>query len=695
MEGRGKGGGGRIDGRRQGEGELKVLNSGEVQRKVRMWSCMCKRPNLPRTIQCPTCGCVQGKACTWVEQWWVEENLPWNWRGNQHPITVGSTKAGGRGNRARGGQAPQNTPATRAKAAARPNKPPQVQQGERAATEDEGGQGWQTGGLGARQRKRARKKEREGADSQYDGADEGGEEGKLDGQEEAQRTKPIQLPETSRVVLVRRLEKRKEELQQEIKEGGKKSRIKRLEARIEELTEQVKLSGGAAKKRQSFAILDVEKQIQKAEEQLDAAHEEVEAQKEALEKAEGEKEEAVQRLANLRKRLAHITAQKAQETAEKDDTQGIRKAMETLRRMAIGRNQAEVEAVLKYLQKSLPAASEAESDDTLGVSTPLSDSTVAAMDLDNDDLSVNEEGIEPAALADVRKKKRKLEKVQAELREAMLRATQKRDGRKEEGEQGDGEREQVPTLSAEQTASSFRARVKEAARALDSAKADGRREQIPQHQSQAANQTSQPAAGNEGKKEGASEGIARRWETAEERDAQNKNGKGKGGGEKQQQDIQRAKSELRRHTGILRAVVRTNKEIQSQEQMQVQQEIETMAIHAARAHATGQESEAEQAEQRLYWEGILGIAIRESAATFAAPRKELPLRGKGGHEMPGSRRHHSMALAGRGRAPPSSTSSSNMDEGGVETQRRRKDRARRGTSRSPRGYRRQQTIGSA
>ena len=153
--------------------------------------------------------------------------------------------------------------------------------------------------------------------------------------------------------------------------------------------------------------------------------------------------------------------------------------MGTLSKMSVGRYKAEVEAVLTYMQKTLPADNEPESDDTLGAPTPLSESTVGAMDWDDDDLSFNEEDFDPFDLADVRRKKRKLAKLQAELREAMGEAMHKaagKDQKEEQREQRSEEREEVPTLSAAQTADTVRTRIHEAAGTVENAKAEARKD---------------------------------------------------------------------------------------------------------------------------------------------------------------------------------------------------------------------------
>ena len=741
LQHRATGGARRPAGAREGN-DVRVLLSGEIRRRVAMWLCRCNYAHLPRNQRCRVCGCSQNNALNWEQQWWDEGRLPWDWRGANHPITLGTAKGvGGRDKGGRrevqggGNRAPPSGPAiaTRPKAQARPRKSGAVRAETSGGEGREDDSGWQQGGLSAKERKKAKRKAAENRSGTEKG--DADMESNLGSDEQEttrrQRTRPIELPELPRVTLVRRLEARRAELDEEKQAGGNAVRIRRLERRIQELDQKIRLSGGHTNKRQSFAILDTEKAIAKTEGSLEDAERVVEQRQQALEEAKDECEEVRQRLANLRKRLAHITAQKAQESTEGQDAQAIRKAMDTMRRMAGDNISDEVNAVLSHLQRLFPVHDEEDAgDETLSSSkVESSNDTVPFMDEDWDGGSIEESDFEPERLAEIKDKRQRILELQQELKATIEGAAarnardSKRARKNAEGEQEEG----VPTLSADQATHLYRQRIREATAAADRAMLDARKEVVPQLIASGCSRTTgasrelgqgevapqmdksgsnpgQAEAGCVGAKNGAGKSVVERWETAEQRDAR----KGKGGGGKEalsrhnggsmaghvhrRRDIDKARAELGRHTEALQAAVETNKQIQLQERLQLQQDLERTAVDVAHAHATGAETEREVAEQQIYWAEVLRATVEESSlnvvsplvGTYARGREQGSGRGRG----KGASRFKSLAVARTRRSPAHSTTSSSMEvEGNSEKRKRRKDRARKTVSRSPRGYR--------
>ena len=744
--------GGAVAGGRGAKEEVRVLMSGEIRRRIGMWVCRCSYNHFPRNLRCNACGCGQNRAVKWVQEWWAEERLPWNWRGANHPITIGTAKGGGgkgKGGRTEeqggGVEARQAGPAnaTRPKAQARPKK--------RAATggdgaiasgeEEEGASVWQRGGLSAKERKKAKRKDAE-ARTELGGGDVEMESECGSAEQEdtrRQRTQPIELPEIPRVALVRRLEARRAELEEEKREGGSAVRLRKLERRIRELDQKIKLSGGHTNRRQSFAIIDTEKAITRMEGNLEEAEREVEQRQRALQEAKDECEEIQQKLSNMRKRLAHITAQKAQESTQKQDAEAVRKALATMQRLAGDNDSDEIKALLLHFRRLYPMHDEEEeNDETLSSSSAgeSTNGTVAFMDADWDGGSNNESEFESGKLAEIKETRKRLAELQQELKTKIEEATvsSNRAGKRARSKGEEDEEEEVPTLSAGQTARAYRARIKEAAAVASRAQDDARKEVVPQIEKEGSSMASGKKANKVGGmvggsqatgraeaisemgKDGASAGqgeaggiatrtsaarsVAERWETAEQREA--RNSKGKGGREGMQRsegeartvlrgDIEKAKRELAQRTGTLRAAVEANKQIRLQERMQAQQDLERLAMDVARAHATGAETEQEAAEIQIYWTEAFRAAVEESSRSMASPLVGTYRRGRagGGERRGGNGTSRFKSVAARPiRVPSQSGSSSGMELSGDSSQRRRKrDRTRKAVSRSPRGYR--------
>ena len=553
--------------------EVRVLMSGEIRRRIGMWVCRCSYNHFPRNLRCNACGCGQNRAVKWVQEWWAEERLPWNWRGANHPITIGTAKGGGgkgKGGRTEeqggGVEARQAGPAnaTRPKAQARPKK--------RAATggdgaiasgeEEEGASVWQRGGLSAKERKKAKRKDAE-ARTELGGGDVEMESECGSAEQEdtrRQRTQPIELPEIPRVALVRRLEARRAELEEEKREGGSAVRLRKLERRIRELDQNVKLSGGHTNRRQSFAIIDTEKAITRMEGNLEEAEREVEQRQRALQEAKDECEEIQQKLSNMRKRLAHITAQKAQESTQKQDAEAVRKALATMQRLAGDNDSDEIKALLLHFRRLYPMHDEEEEkDETLSSSSAgeSTNGTVAFMDADWDGGSNNESEFESGKLAEIKETRKRLAELQQELKTKIEEATvsSNRAGKRARSKGEEDEEEEVPTLSAGQTARAYRTRIKEAAAVASRAQDDARKEVVPQIEKEGSSMASGKKANKVGGmvggsqatgraevipemgKDGASAGqaeaggtatrtsaarsVAERWKTAEQREARN------------------------------------------------------------------------------------------------------------------------------------------------------------------------------
>ena len=364
-KGGGKGGGGVACGKghtqhEETRSDVRVLLSGEVRRRVSMWICRCDYAHLPRDVACRRCGCRQEKACDMVQQWWNDERLPRNWRRDLHPIALGTarkTEKGGKGKGKEGGgyreepkrEKYEKPPATRPKARAQPPTK-HVDHAEEAVDENEQEEeGWQQGGLSAKQRKRARKTRDRRSQEEDEDMEHEGWKAEDEDEDELPRTQPIILPEVPRVTLVRRLETRKAELERARKEDEGGSLARKLERRIARLAEEVKISGGYTEKRQSFAIIDIEKNIVKAEAAWARAKEIVEERKQALQGAQREQDELRQKLDNLRKRLAHVVAQKAQEVTEQKEARALREAMASVQRLAGSSLSEEALLLLKHL----------------------------------------------------------------------------------------------------------------------------------------------------------------------------------------------------------------------------------------------------------------------------------------------------------------------------------------------------------
>ena len=153
--------------------------------------------------------------------------------------------------------------------------------------------------------------------------------------------------------------------------------------------------------------------------------------------------------------------------------------------------------------------------------------------------------------------------------------------------------------------------------------------------------------------------------------------------QRREKDIERAESELQKHTTVLREVIHVNTQIQQQGAQQAEQELEVMAMQAAKAHSTGRETEQ---QKRMYWHEVLQAAAKDMSAKVSAKLRELPRRAiERGKE---DRRKWVRNQAARTQSPRiSSSSSSGMELDEAEATRRRKDKARKQTSRSPRGRR--------
>ena len=631
--------------------------------------------------------------------------------------------------------------AIRPKAQARPSMRGTIGAGAASASV-EGGEGdsdWQQGGLSAKERKKAKRKVAEARKEPEKGDVDMESDGESDEQEATrrQRTQPIELPGISRVALVRRLGARRAELEEEKQAGGNAVRVRKLERRVHELDQKIKLSGGHTNKRQSFAILDIEKAIARMEGCLRDAERVVQERQQAVEEAREDCEETRQKLANLRKRLAHITAQKAQESTEKQDVEAVRKALDTMRRMAGGNGSDEFQALLSHFLRLSPLHDEEEeNDESLSSSSAgeSSNGTIPFMDADWDGGSIRESEFEPEKLAEIKETKQRLTELQQELKAKIDDATARnaRTGKRARSNDDEDREKGVPTLSADQSARLYRTRIKEAAAAANRAKVDARKEVVPQlkteggalgrrtHEGGGVGDSTQaagraeafPTVGHAGASSGQGEtggaatksaagrSVAERWETAEQRDAKNDRGRwGREGmprphGDARavlRRDIEKAKSVLGRRSGALQEAVDANRQILQQERMQTQQDLEHMAMEIARTHATGAETEREAAEIQMYWTEALRAAVEESSRSLASPLVGTYRRGRlGGSERRGGNgasRFKSVA-ARPIRVPSPATSSSGMELSDNSSQRRRKkEKVRKGVSRSPRGYR--------
>ena len=705
----GKGGELDVDGKGGGK-DIRVLLSGEVQRKINMWMCCCDYAHLPRSVARNRCGTRKIEATATVQQWWNDERLPRNWRGDQHPITLGSARkekrgkgkgAGeGGGNREESHHRHQTTAATgreqpeRPPAATRPKakaKPPN-KHGDHAAEGDEKNEKrdeeeWQQGGPSSTQRKKARK-ERERRSKEGD--EDMGCESSDEEEDKPPRTQPIVLPEVPRITLLRRLEARKAELQSALDEDEGGSTVRKLKRRIGKLEQEVKISGGYTNKRQSFTIIDIEKSIAKTEAALEKAEECVEERKQALEDAQSEREEVQQRLDNLRKRLAHVATQKAQEVTEQEEARALRQAMASIQSLAGGTLSDEALLLLKHLQRLLPTEENEAADDaslsSSASSSSESNDTVAAMEEDEGEDSFNESDYDPEKVANIKAMRSRLSTLQRELKVAIGGAT------KEEGCGGrkgtrNGDKEvdsETLVLSAVQTAKAYKNRIKDAASAMDEARREGRKEVVPQIRVGKGADKQGSSGPSIAVAKSTSYLMESRWETAEEREAKARR---KIEMQQKQQDIERAELELQKHTTVLREVIQANVHIQQQDAEQAQQELEAMAMQAALAHSTGKESEEQKRDLRMYWYEVLQTAARGMSAKLPPTLRELPRRSGNGDE---DRRRWVRRQAARTQSPriaSSSSSSSGMEVLDAEAAKRRKDKARRQTSRSPRGRR--------
>ena len=110
-----------------------------------------------------------------------------------------------------------------------------------------------------------------------------------------------------------------------------------------------------------------------------------------------------------------------------------------------------------------------------------------------------------------------------------------------------------------------------------------------------------------------------------------------------------------------------------------------MTVQAAMAHSTGGESDQQKRNLQMYWYEILQTAASGMSAKLAAPLRELPRREKGDED----RRRWVRSQPAGTQAPriASSSSSSGMEVLDAEAARRGEDKAKRPTSRSPRGRR--------
>ena len=181
----------------------------------------CDYAHLPRDVACRKCGCRQSAARSTIQQWWKDEQLPWNWRCVHHPITVGTWRrteekgSTGKGKGERAGheerkweQLGKPPEATRPKAKA---KPPSKQEDRVAEADDKNKEhdeeGWKQGGPSAKQRKKA-KKDKDRRRKEED-EDMGGDEWSEEHEDNPPKTQPIVLPEVPRITLLRRLEARR------------------------------------------------------------------------------------------------------------------------------------------------------------------------------------------------------------------------------------------------------------------------------------------------------------------------------------------------------------------------------------------------------------------------------------------------------------------------------------------------------
>ena len=688
---------GKAQTQREGEqNDIRVLLSGEVRRRVGMWKCKCDYNHLPRNAACSRCGCLRRNATTWIQEWWNEDRLPWNWRGENHPITLGMAWGSGKGGKgkAKGGQGEGGNgeanaekaggaPSTRPKAKAQPPSRRVENEAKGSEENDSDEEGWQRGGPSAKQRKKE-KKAKQWRNRKED--EDMGYEGGTSVEEEPPRVQPIDLPEVPRVTLVRRLEARKVELEQARKEDEGGSMARKLERRVEKLANQVKLSGGHTERRQTFTIIDIEKSITRTESALAKAEEVVEERKQAWQEAQREEEELRQKLENLRKRLSHVASQKAQEVTEKEEAKALREAMDSMQKLAGNAISEEVSFLLRHLRRILPKEESEEEDESLSSSSGSSEEsndTLAAMEEDQND-SFNEEDYDPGMLEELRAKRRRLAKLQRELREAMEGAKQRelKEGKPATGQRSEGADTETLVLFGVQSANVYRRRIKEAAIEVDEAKREGRREAVPQvGERQGTNIHGAPIS-VEAVAAQSGQGIERRWETAEEREEKTKT---TAEAQRRKCDIERAEAELKRHSAILREVVHANAQIQQQEALQAQQELETMAMQAARAHSTGNETQQQQKDLQIYWYTVLQEAAKGMATKAAAPLRVLPKRASDRNRD--DRTRWGRSLAARTQSPRISSASSGMGLEDAGAERRRKDRARKQTSRSPRGRR--------
>ena len=544
---------------------------------------------------------------------------------------------------------------------------------------------WQQGGPSSSQRKRAR---RERERRSKEGDEDMGCEASDEGEDKPSRTQPIILPEVPRITLLRRLEARKEELQNALDEGEMESTVRKLKRRIGKLEQEVKISGGFTNRRQTFTIIDIEKNIVKTEAALEKAEKCVEERKQALEDAQSEREEVQQRLDNLRKRLAHVAARKAQEVTEQEDAKALRQAMASIQRLAGGTISDEALLLLKHLQRLLPTEEDEAADDaSLSSSTSSSsesNDTVATMEEEEGEDSFNESDYDPEKVADIKEMRNRLSTLQRELKVAISGAAKEEacGGRQEKRNEDKEAESETPALSAVQKAKTYKNRIKDAAVAVDEARKEGRKEIVPQIR-----------VGKDGDKQGSSGpniavikstsyAMEGRWGTAEEREAKARRNNEM---QQKQQDIERAELELRKHTKVLREVIQANAQIKQQDAEQAQQELEAMAMQAALAHSTGKETEEQSRDLQMYWYEVLQTAARSMSAKISPTLRELPRRSGNGD---GERKRGVRSQAARTQSPRmASSSSSGMEVLDAEATKRRKDRARRQASRSPRGRR--------
>ena len=306
---------------------------------------------------------------------------------------------------------------------------------------------------------------------------------------------------------------------------------------------------------------------------------------------------------------------------------------------------------------------------------------------ENDEDSFNEEDYDPEKVEGMREKRRRLATLQRELRPTLegARQIEGKSGGFGSGQRSKAEDIETLVLSGVQSAKVYRGRIKEAAGEVGDARRDGRKEVVPPISAgQGADNQGTAIASTTATRQDCHR-IEGRWETAEDRDQKAMLAIDV---QRKQNDIKRAEAELQKHTTVLREVIHANTQIQQQDALQAQQELEVMALQAAKAHSIGNETEQQRSDLQRYWYEVLQTAAKDMATKLAAPLRVLPPRVA--NDGKDDRRRWVRNQAARTQSPrvsSSSSSSSGMHLENPEAARRRKDKARRKTSRSPRGRR--------